>query len=185
MVGLLHGIAAEYLPSALKMRPCLSLENPGWRSQVRSALKQRAPSPKKQPMQQATRFTWKIHTCWGGDPSATAIEVGTVNEDITHWRFAIPRSIRAAQWGSGASGGGKISPPKQGLAMGYGRFGSTDVAWFGATGGLSSTESAYIVFSGALPDLVCFGPAENSVGPPHRMETFRINWDGLLFTRLI
>ncbi len=183
MVGLLHGIAAQYLPSALRVRPCLSLENPEWRRQLSNALNQRAPSKKKQPMRQDTRFTWKIHSCWGGDPSATAIEVGTELEDIRYWRFAIPRSIRAARWGSGAAGGGEILPPKQGVAMGYGRFGSMDVAWFGATGGVSSTESAYIVFSGALPDLVCFGPAENVVGPPHRMEIVRISRNRLLITQ--
>jgi len=183
MVGLLHGIAAQYLPSALKVRPCLSLENPEWKVQVSNTLKKRAPAGTVQPVRQDTRFAWKFHSCWGGDPSATAIEVGTKIEGIKHWRFAIPRSIRAARWGSGAAGGGEFLTPDQDVAMGYGRFGSTDVAWFGATGCISGTRSAYIVFSGPLPELVCFGPAENAAGPPRQMEVVRINQGNLLVTQ--
>jgi hypothetical protein len=183
MVGLLHGIAAQYLPSPLKARPCLSLEDPAWRQLVSDTLRKRAPSPMMPPLRQDTRFNWRIHPCWAGNPSATAIEVGTKFEVIRHWRFAIPRSMRTAEWGSGAAGGGKFQAPEQGVAMGYGRFGLTDVAWFGATGSISRNNSAYMVFSGALPDLVCFGSAETAMGPPRVMEIVRLGQNSLELTQ--
>lgn len=174
MVGLMYGIKAQYLPAPLRMRPCLSLEDSEWKNQLSGVLKQLAASTKKQAGRRDSRFTWKIHHGWGGDSSATAVEVAPGAEDIRHWRFAIPKETQVARWGLGAAGGGEILPPSQGVAMGYGKFGSTDVAWFGATGGITGAESAYIVFSGAPPEVVCFGPAENPMGPPRQMEIVRI-----------
>jgi hypothetical protein len=173
MGGLLHGVAAQHVPPALRMRPYLSLGDPDWKHKLAGALKNHAPLQKPEMAREETRFLWRVHSCYGGNPAMTAIEVGPRLESIQYWRFAIPKSVRTARWGVGAAGGGEISPIKFAIAKGSGRYGSADVAWFGAANGISNTESAYVVFSGALPEFVCFGPAESPAGPPGRMEILR------------
>ncbi len=173
MGGLLHGVAAQHVPPALRIRPCLSLGDPHWKHQLASALRNHAPLQRPEMAREETRFQWKVHSCYGGNPAMTAIEVGPRLESIQYWRFAVPKSVRTARWGVGAAGGGEISPIKFSIAKGSGRYGSADVAWFGAANGISNTESAYVVFSGALPEFVCFGPADSPAGPPGRMEILR------------
>ena len=173
MVGLLHGIAVHHVPSMLRVRPCLSVWDPDWRDQVSEALKQRAPAKNNGLVKEATRFIWRIHTCYGGDPSMTAIEAGSALDVIPYWRFAVPKSVRTALWGVGAPGGGEISPVKFAVTRGSGRWGSSDVLWFGSANAISNSDSAYEVFSGPLPDFICFGPAESPYGPPGQMEILR------------
>ncbi len=174
MVGLLHGVAAQQVPTALRVRPCVSLADLDWRHRLSEALWHRTPAHKNNNMSSDdSRFIWKIHRCYGGDPSLTAIEVCSKLESIQYWRFAIPKPARPALWGQGVAGGGLISPFKFAVAKGSGRYGSADVTWFGAGNGVSNTESAYAVFAGTLPDFVCFGPATEPFGPPSRMEVFR------------
>jgi hypothetical protein len=176
MLGLLHGIAAQHVPLALRVRPCLSLGDPDWKLRVLQALKQRALEGKNGAGRDETHFNWKIHSCYGGDPSLMAIEVAPKLESIPYWRFAIPKPAQAARWGAGAAGGGEISPIKFGVARGTGRYGSCDVTWFGAANSISNTESAYVVFCRPLPDFVCFGPADGLLGPPGPMEIFRTSY---------
>jgi hypothetical protein len=170
MVGLLHGIDAQHVPLVLRVRPCLSLGDPDWKRRVLQALKRRAPEGKTGAVPDETQFIWRIHSCYDGDSSMTAIEVAPRLESIPYWRFAIPKSAQAVRWGVGAAGGGEISPIKFGVARGSGRYGSCDVTWFGAANSVSNTESAYVVFCRPLPDFVCFGPAEGPLGPPGHME---------------
>ncbi len=173
MIGLLHGIAAQHLPLPLRVRPYLSLSDPDWKLRILQSLKQRALEGKNAAMRGESRFNWRIHACYGGDPSLTAIEVSPKVESIPYWRFAVPKPSQAARWGVGAAGGGEISPIKFGVAKGTGRYGSCDVTWFGAANSVSNTESAYIVFFKPLPDFICFGPAEGPLGPPGHMEILR------------
>lgn len=173
MVGLLHGIAAHQVPSVVRVRPCVFATDPNWRSQVSAVLRNRTPAPKAAAAAGDARYVWRVHSCYSGDPSLTAVEVGPKHESIQYWRFAIPRNSRAVRWGVGASGGGDISPLKFAVVRGSGRYGSHDVTWFGAANGLSETQSAYIVFDGPLPEFVCFGPAENPSGPADQLEIHR------------
>lgn len=173
MVGLLYGVAAQHVPLVLRVRPCLSLGDPDWKRRLLQALQQCAPECGNGAAPEETLFNWKIHPCYGGDPSMTAIEVAPRHESIPYWRFAIPKPARATRWGVGAAGGGEISPIKFAVARGSGRYGSCDVTWFGAANSVSDTESAYVVFCRPLPDFVCFGPAEGPLGPPGHMEILR------------
>jgi len=77
-------------------------------------------------------------------------------------------------WGVGPAGGRELSPIRFAVTRGCGRYGNDDVTWFGAANGLSSHESAYVVFSGPLPEFICFGPAIGSAGAPGAMEVFRV-----------
>jgi hypothetical protein len=177
MLGLLHGIDARNVPTALKVRPCLSAGDPEWRQLLFKALRQ-PHGIKKEIVSHHTRFAWKIHPCYGGNPLMTAIEVGSKFESIQYWRFAIPRFAEVRVWGVGAAGGGEISPIRFAVAKGSARYGAQDVAWFGAANAVSTTESAYVVFSGPVPELVCFGPAESPSGPPAQMEVLRTSLSG-------
>ena len=175
MIGLMHGIASQNVPAALRVRPCISLGDPMWKQQLSETLRHISAPGKHRTIREKTRFLWKIHPCYGGDPSMTAVEVRSIAERIQYWRFAIPKSVQAARWGQGPAGGGDISRIKFAEARGAGRYESRDIVWFGAANTISDTESAYAVFLGPLPDFICFGPAQSPFGPPGSMEIMRPN----------
>ncbi len=175
MIALLHNVAAHEVPAMLRVRPCLSLGDPDWRHRLLQRFHNREHPVERTFAREDTRFLWKIHSCFEGNPSLTAIEVSSRQECIQYWRFAIPRSVGNCKWGTGPAGGGTISPIKFSVARGYGRHGNEEVAWFGAANAVSPTESAYIVFSGTPPAFVYFGAAQTPTGPPGPMEMFRAN----------
>ncbi len=172
MIGLLYGIAAQHVPPMLRVRPCISLSNPDWKQQLLSMIGKRACNRRKGIAREDTRFVWKIHSDYCGDPSTTAVEVRSKEESIHYWRFAIPKSAQTIRWGQGPSGGGELSHVRFSEATGSAKYGNREVNWFGAANIISNTESAYAVFSGSLPDFICFGPADSPFGPPGQMEIF-------------
>ena len=173
MVGLMHGIATQNVPLALRVRPCISLGDPEWRRQLSEVLRNRMVPGKDRKMRKDTRYEWRIHSCYGGDPSMTAIEVRSTDERIQYWRFAIPKTVQTARWGQGPSGGADISRIRFAEARGTGRHEGRDITWFGAANTISDTESAYAVFLGPLPEFICFGPAKSPFGPPGTLEVIR------------
>ena len=173
MIGLMHGIATQNVPPALRVRPCISLGDPEWKQQLSEALRKSVLPGKDRTMRNETRFSWKIHSCYGGDPSMTAVEVRSMAERIQYWRFAVPKSTQTARWGQGPAGGCDISRVRFAEARGSGRYEHRDILWFGAANTVSDTESAYAVFLGSLPDFICFGPAKSPFGPPDSMEVMR------------
>jgi len=173
MAALLQGVGVQHVPPALRMRLCLSLGDPAWKHRLAGALMNHAPVQKPGTAREESRFVWKVHPCYGGDPTMTAVEVGPRSESVQFWRFAVPKSVTTVRWGVGAAGGGEISPIKFAVAKGSGRYGDAEVAWFGAANGISVTESAYVVFLGTLPRFVCFGLATSPAGPPGPMEILR------------
>jgi hypothetical protein len=176
MIGLLHDISSQQVPPMLRVRPCISLSDPNWRQQISDILSRGSVQTNKAALREETCFIWTIHPNYGGNPSLTAVEVRSRKESIQYWRFAIPKSARATSWGQGASCGREISPLRFGEASGSARYGSHDVTWFGAANIISITESAYAVFSGPLPEFICFGPANSPFGPPGQMEVY---WPGI------
>jgi hypothetical protein len=174
IVGLLHGISAQLVPSVLRMRPCFSLGDADWKCRIAKILREPSIAGSNVPPPDVTRFNWKVHSGYDGDPLKTAIEVAPKSESVPYWRFAVPSAARVVSWGVGAAGGGEIAPLKFAVARGTGRYGTDDVTWFGAANAISCTESAYAVIAGPLPDFVCFGPARNPSGPPGQMEVFRL-----------
>jgi|WetSurMetagenome_2_1015567.scaffolds.fasta_scaffold154091_2 hypothetical protein len=175
MIGLMHGIGMQNVPAALRFRRCLSLGDPEWRRQLSEVLSHCISPGKGRTMQKETRYSWKIHSCYGNDPSMTAVEVRSMTERIQYWRFAVPKSTQTARWGQGPSGGSDISCIRFAEAKGTGIFEHRDIMWFGAANTVSPTESAYAVFLGPLPDFICFGPAKSPFGPPDKMEVLRPN----------
>ncbi len=178
VVGLLYGISSQHVPPVLRVRPCVSLGDADWKQQVSYMMKQRTPHGKKAQGQPETRFVWKVHPCYGDNPSLTAVEVRSKDESIQYWRFAIPKSSHPAQWGQGPSGGKEISRIRFAEASGLGRYGNHEVTWFGAANIISNTESAYAVFSGSLPEFICFGPAQSPFGSPKDMEIYWTAFSG-------
>ena len=173
MIGLMHGIATQNVPPALRVRPCISLGDPEWKQQLSETLRKSVLPGKDRTIRKETRFSWKIHSCYGGDPSMTAVEVRSMAERIQYWRFAVPKSTQTARWGQGPAGGCDISRVRFAEARGSGRYEHRDILWFGAANTISDTESAYAVFLGSLPDFICFGPAKSPFGPPDSMEVMR------------
>ena len=172
MIGLLHGISAQSVPAVLKVRPCLSLGDPDWMRQVSNALQRRVPHDRQGTERESTRFIWSVHPCYGGDPLVTAIEVRARIESIPYWRFAIPKSLRTIRCGMGVAGGGEICPLGVEVVQGTGKYVDSDITWFGADLAVSNTASAYVLFTGPLPDFVCFGPSKGPLGPPGNMEIY-------------
>lgn len=175
MIGLMHGIATQNVPTALRVRPCISLGDPEWKQQLSEVLRHSVSPGKERTMREETRFSWKVHSCYGGDPSMTAVEVRSRAEPIQYWRFAVPKSAQTARWGQGPAGGGDISRIRFAEAKGSGKFEHRDTLWFGAANTVTDTESAYAVFLGPLPDFICFGTAKSAFGPPDTMEVLRPN----------
>jgi hypothetical protein len=176
IAGLLYGITAQHVPPALRTSPCISLGDPNWRLLLWGILKNGLAQGRSKAACRETRFAWNVHPSYDGDPLKTAIEVKTkVDEGIQYWRFALPKSYETVQWGQGSSGGGEISSIRFAESRGTGRYECNEVSWFGAANRISNTESAYVVFSGLLPEFICFGPAQSPFGPPGPMEVFHPN----------
>jgi hypothetical protein len=175
MAGLMYGIEMQQVPPALRTLPCISLGDPNWSRQMSGVLKTGAVHGRRSTSEKQTRFVWKVHHSFAGDTALTAVEVRTKGERIQYWRFAIPKSSKVVRWGQGRSDGREISRVIFGEAKGAGKYENHDVAWFGAANAVSDTESAYVVFSGPLPDFICFGPAQMPFGSPGKMELLRPN----------
>lgn len=175
IAGLMYGIAGHHLPPILRLLPCVSLGDPDWNERIRCLFSTFRATPCQSSAQNETRFIWKVHPVRSGDGDLTLIEVRTRGEFIPEWRFAVPKTCRLIRWGQGNSGGREISRVRFEEAYGSGRYGKSEVLWFGAANTISNSESAYVLFSGKLPDFICFGPAQNKSGIPGRMEIF---WPG-------
>jgi hypothetical protein len=173
MAGLMYGIATQQVPPVLRILPCISLGDPDWKQQLSGILKFDPTRVSRRAKEKEGRFVWKIHHGFDGDPSTTAVEVRTNGDRLQYWRFAIPKSAKVIRWGQGRSGGGEISRIIFAEASGSGRHENRDITWFGAANTVSNTESAYVVFSGSLPDFICFGPAQSPFGSPGKMEMIR------------
>ena len=173
MAGLMYGIATQQVPLALRVLPCISLGDPTWKRQLSEILKTVATHGKKGKAASKSCLVWKIRPCYRGDASMTAVEVHTNGDKIQYWRFAIPKSARIVRWGQGRAGSEDISRIIFAEANGSGRYENRDITWFGAANTISDTESAFAVFSGPLPEFICFGPAQTPFGSPGKMETFR------------
>ncbi len=173
MAGLMYGIATQQVPPMLRVLPCISLGDPDWKRQLSDILKTDAIRGRRSSVGNQPRFVWKIHPCYKGDPSMTAVEVHTDGNKVQYWRFAVPKLAKIARWGHGHAGGDDISRIIFAEARGSGRHENRDIAWFGAANIVSDTESAYAVFSGPLPDFISFGPAQTPFGSPGKMETYR------------
>jgi hypothetical protein len=172
MLGLMYGIASNHVPPALRALPCISLGDQNWKGHVSAILKPGVSRRQKEHGSGETRFIWKIHSCYEGNPELTAFEVFPKNDVIQYWRFATPKAVRPVKWGQGRAGNGQFSRSGLAEAEGFGRYGKNDIAWFGSADTVSGTESAYAVFSEPLPEFICFGPAQSAFGPPVQMEVF-------------
>jgi hypothetical protein len=177
MAGLMYGIATQQVPPVLRVLPCISLGDPDWKRQLSTLLNSDAIHSRKAKVNKETRFVWKIHPCFDGDASLTAVEVHTKEDRIQYWRFAAPKSAKIVRWGQGRAGGGEISRIIFAETKGSGRYENRDVIWFGAANTISDMESAYVVFSEPLPDFIGFGPAQTPFGSPGKMEML---WPALM-----
>jgi len=170
LIGLIHGVRIADIPPALRVRLCVSLADPNWKELVLAGLEGRSP---KITVEHQSEFIWSIHQNYGGNPNVTAIEVRPRFAEIVFWRFVVPKSLQVRRWGHGAAGGGAISVMQTMVIDGVAQADSEDVVWFGAGDKLTPGTSAYIVFTGSLPNFVGFGCAVEPFGSPTKVEKFK------------
>jgi hypothetical protein len=168
LIGLLHGVSIADVPSALKVRLCVSLTSSNWKEEVKAGLERKPPVV---PNTAQTQYVWQVHQGYGGTPTAIAVEVRPRFGEIMYWRFVVPTSAYIARWGHGPSGGGLLSWTKtMSVDGGSGDIKGIPITWFGSGDKLSPGISAYVVFNGTLPDFVGFGLASDPMGQPGQVE---------------
>ncbi len=120
-----------------------------------------------------TEYNWRIHHPFRDEEDEVAVEVGPKSGLLPRWRFVIPGSYEGViRWGVGASNGGpveaEIRTPVEGGPVKL--IDGPEVRWMGSVEALSSSKSAYLVFTGEPPHYVAFGQAETPEGPPGALE---------------
>ncbi|MEJ2108315.1 MAG: hypothetical protein P8Z37_00075 [Acidobacteriota bacterium] len=173
ILGLMYGIVSGQMPPVLRMLPCISLSDPNWHAHLRAAVHKYKFAALQQPKRDPMRFIWEVHNRYHGNESLTLIEVRTRGESIPEWRFAVPKSCRLVRWGQGTQAGCENTKVRFGEVHGTGTYKDNEVFWFGASNTVTNSECAYILLSGKLPDIICFGPARDTCGIPGKMEVFR------------
>ena len=173
ILGLMYGIASGHIPPVLRSLPCISLSGTNWYARVQAAIHKYKSTDLQVPKRNPMRFVWKVHSRYGGNESLTLIEVRTRGESIPEWRFAVPKSCRLVRWGQSTTMGCENTKVRFGEVHGTGTYKDSEVFWFGAANTVTNSESAYVLLSGELPDIICFGPAQNPCGIPGKMEIFR------------
>ncbi len=168
LIGLLHDIAIEDVPPALRVRLCISMANPNWCEEVRSAIEHRAPDL---PATAATQYVWNVsYTARNG----VTVEVRPRFGEALYWRFIVPADAEVVNWGHGPAGGGGISATKTTAVESTGEFNGEQVSWFGSGDRVSPGVSAYVELA-ALPSFVAFGISMEALGEPGEVETIRLS----------
>jgi len=156
LIGLLHQVSIRDVPLALRIRLCINLANPDWVEEIRAAA---LGHPPRISLQEQSPLVVKIHKNYLGDPNATAVEFRPRFGELTYWRIAFPADgSRPSSWGSGPANGGGISTITISSIEGEGlEVLGMKMDFIGSGNTLSAATSAYVVFTGQLPDKLFFG----------------------------
>jgi len=160
LIGLLHDVSIDDVPTALRVRLCVNLEDPDWREQVLAGVEGRAPKRSTIPL---GPYVVQIHSNYMR-PGSTAIEARPRFGSITYWRFAVPKGATVVAHGAGPANGGGVSGITMNSVEGQITIDGVECAFYGAGNALSASTSAYIVLQGNLPDFVLFGQASQPFG---------------------
>ena len=168
LIGLLHGVHVSEIPAPLRVRLCVDLADASWREAILAAIENRAP---RLQIGETSTYLWATHRPYLSMPDTTAIEIRPRFGEVHYWRAAVPFGTKLVAWGSGPAGGSALSAMQTMVVEGGdGQVNGRRFAWFGAGDRLTPSTSAYLVFPGDPPDLVGFGKANESAGPPDPME---------------
>jgi hypothetical protein len=158
LIGLLHNVSIRDVPVALRVRLCINLANPDWVEELRAAVSGTPPqrsTPPREPV------IVKIHENYLGQQGMHAIEVRPRFDELAYWTMAFPiDGPQPARWGAGPANGGGIAGAQSDVMEGECRIGGVPMRFVGAGERLTSSTSAYAVFTGKLPQSMFFGVAD-------------------------
>jgi hypothetical protein len=163
LIGLLHNVSIRDVPPALRVRLCVSLANPDWLEELRSAVSGVPPHrtiPRREPL------IVKIHENYPAQEGVRAIEVRPRFGELAYWRMAFPSAgPQPVKWGAGPANGGGIGGSKfDALEYEDPDIGGVPMRFVGAGNTLTSSTSAYALFTGELPERMFFGVAGHPLG---------------------
>ena len=160
LIGLLHGVSIDDVPTALRVRLCVNLADPNWKEHVRAGAEGRPPKKATEP---EGPYVVQIHSNYMR-PGNTAIEARPRFGSIMYWRFAVPTSATVVNHGVGPANGGGLSGMMMNSIEGQIPINGVECNFYGSGDTLSASTSAYVVLQGALPDFVVFGQASQPFG---------------------
>jgi len=169
LIGLVvNGVSFNDVPTALKIRLCISLSSPNWKEQIKAGIE-------LQPIKiidiLQTRFIYKLTQSFNGTGIITTIEIRPRFEEIHFWRIAVPLTSNIASFGVGPSNSGQISGLlEMSIEGSQGELNGQKCKIVGAGSKLTPGTSAYIFIDNETPKFVAFGLANEPLGMPTQME---------------
>lgn len=169
LIGLLsHGVSFEDIPTALKVRLCVSLANPNWKEQIKAGLEMR---PVRQLDNPQTKYIYSLSQQYNGTGITTTIEIRPRFGEVHNWRIAVPMSTNIIRFGYGAANSGQTAGITNARIEGtLNDFNGQQCKLVGAGNALTPGTSAYIFIESGVPDFIGFGFSNQPMGMPIEME---------------
>lgn len=173
IIGLVtNGVSFDDVPSALKIRLCVSLSNPNWKDQIKSGLLMQTA---KRIDTQHTNYIYNISQDFNGTGITTTIEIRPRFNELYFWRIAVPATCNITNFGVGPANTKQITGVLEMVVEGIqGQLNGIDCKMVGAGSKLTPGTSAYIYINNEVPDFVAFGLATEPFGMPTQMEIQKI-----------
>jgi len=160
LIGLLHGVSIDDVPTPLRVRLCVDLNDRNWREQVRAGVEGRPPT---RAAEQQAPYIISVHPNYLGSGKA-AIEARPRFGTMMYWRLAVPKSATVVSHGVGPAGGGGMTGKLTTSIEGETELNGVACTLYGSGDTLSSAVSAYAQIDGALPDFIAFGVSRQPFG---------------------
>jgi hypothetical protein len=173
IIGLVtNGVSFNDVPTALKIRLCVSLTSPNWKEQIKAGLLMQ---PTKKIDTQQMNFIYNVSQDFNGTGITTTIEIRPRFNELHFWRIAVPATSNILNFGVGPANSKQISGMLEMVVDGFqGQLNGVDCKVVGAGSKLTPGTSAYIFIDNEVPDFVAFGLASEPFGMPTQMEIQKI-----------
>lgn len=173
LIGLVVSeVLFQSVPTALKIRLCVSLANPLWKEQIKAGLELK---PVQQFDTPQTRFIYKVTQHFNGVGIVTVVEIRPRFEEAYFWRIAVPNTAHIQGFGIGPSNtGSTVGNLEMSVQGGQINVNGRPFQIVGAANKLTAGTSAYIFIDNETPDTVLFGLASNALGTPSQWEQLRL-----------
>ena len=157
LIGLLHGLCMDSVPTALGVRLCIDLSDPDWTERVRAALHGRPPTPQATPAQ----IPWNVAIHDPYQDGRWAVEIRPRLGSAPYWRIAFSADTECVRHGVGPARGGAVGGVLHDSLEGTVTFGDQQLQFVGGGTLISPAVSAYAVFGAdAYPKAVAFAVAD-------------------------
>lgn len=175
LIGLIHGVPVDELPTALRVRFCVDVADPDWVDAVVAAIEGRPPKVEA-PDPGGIRLDF--HQSYGADGSYGAFEFRPRFGEVTYWRLAFPVELADASVGSGPAGGGAVGGNMENYVDGNTEIEGMSMRFVGSGNTLTPGTSAYLSFHGQPPSAVCFGVSSQPYELPEQWTIWRVGAAG-------